>query len=64
MARRLAKEEGIFAGGSSGSAVSAAIKLAETIDEEKNIVVILPDSGFKYLSKIFNDSWMKENGFL
>jgi len=64
MARRLAEEEGIFAGGSSGSAVFAAIKLAETIKEEKNIVVILPDSGFKYLSKVFNDDWMKEFGFL
>lgn len=64
MARRLAREEGIFAGGSSGSAVSAALRLAKTIDEEKNIVVILPDSGSRYLSKLFNDDWMKENGFL
>lgn len=64
MARRLAREEGIFAGGSSGSAVSAALRLAKAIDEEKNIIVILPDSGSRYLSKMFNDDWMKENGFL
>ncbi len=64
MARRLVREEGLFVGGSSGSAVSAALRLAKTIDKKKNIVVILPDSGSRYLSKIFNDDWMKENGFL
>ncbi|MFQ5868286.1 MAG: PLP-dependent cysteine synthase family protein [Candidatus Zixiibacteriota bacterium] len=64
MARRLAKEEGLFAGGSSGSAVWAAIKLAEKIEEKRNIVVILPDSGDRYLSKIYNEEWMKINGFL
>lgn len=64
MARRLAREEGIFAGGSSGSAVCAAIKIARRIKENKNIVVILPDSGSRYLSKIYNDEWMKANGFL
>ncbi len=64
MTRRLAREEGIFAGGSSGSAVWAALKLAAEIDGSKNIVVILPDSGNRYLSKIYNDKWMRENGFL
>ncbi len=64
MARRLAREEGIFAGGSSGSAVWATIKIARRIEEDKNIVVILPDSGSRYLSKIYNDEWMKANGFL
>ncbi|RMH70278.1 MAG: cysteine synthase family protein [Gemmatimonadetes bacterium] len=64
MARRLAREEGLFAGGSSGSAVWAALELAKTIDTEKNIVVILPDSGTRYLSKLYNDQWMKDNGFL
>ena len=64
MARRLAREEGIFAGGSSGSAVWAALKLAAQIDADKNIVVILPDSGDRYLSKIYNDEWMRKNGFL
>ena len=64
MARRLASEEGIFAGGSSGSAVWAAIEIAKKIRENKNIIVILPDSGDRYLSKIYNDEWMKANGFL
>ncbi len=64
MARRLAREEGIFAGGSSGSAVWAAMEIAIKIRENKNIVVILPDSGDRYLSKVYNDEWMKTNGFL
>jgi cystathionine beta-synthase len=64
MARRLAREEGIFAGGSSGSAVWAALKLAARVDADKNIVVILPDSGDRYLSKFYNDEWMRKNGFL
>ncbi len=64
MTRRLAAEEGIFAGGSSGSAVCAALKLAETVKGDANIVVILPDSGNRYLSKIYNDEWMRMKGFL
>jgi cystathionine beta-synthase len=64
MARRLTREEGIFAGGSSGSAVWAALEVAKKLEEPKNIIVILPDSGTRYLSKIFNDAWMKEQGFL
>lgn len=64
MARRLAREEGIFAGGSSGSAVWAALTLAARIDAGKNVVVILPDSGDRYLSKVYNDDWMRKNGFL
>jgi cystathionine beta-synthase len=64
MARRLAREEGIFAGGSSGSAVWAALKLAAQVDADKNIVIILPDSGNRYLSKFCNDQWMRKNGFL
>ena len=63
-ARRLAKREGIFAGGSSGSAIWAAIRLAKGIETGKNIVVILPDSGDRYLSKIYNDRWMVQHGFL
>jgi cystathionine beta-synthase len=64
MTRRLAREEGIFAGGSSGSAVWAAQQVAKRLEEEKIIAVILPDSGTRYLSKIYNDKWMRENGFL
>jgi cystathionine beta-synthase len=64
MTRRLAREEGMFAGGSSGSAVWAALKLAAGLEADKNIVVILPDSGDRYLSKIYNDPWMRQNGLL
>lgn len=64
MARRLAREEGLFAGGSSGSAVWAALQVAGKIDTSANIVVILPDSGNRYLSKLYNDQWMREQGFL
>lgn len=64
MARRLAKEEGLFAGGSSGSAVHVAVMLAKNLPQSQNILVILPDSGNRYLSKIFNDVWMRENGFI
>ena len=62
--RRLVREEGIFAGGSAGGAVAGAIRYAEQIDAEVNIVVLLPDSASRYLSKIFDDEWMRANGFL
>lgn len=62
--RDLTRKEGIFGGGSSGAAVFVALKHARTVDADKIIVVILPDSGSKYLSKIFNDDWMREKGFL
>ncbi|MFQ5452994.1 MAG: PLP-dependent cysteine synthase family protein [Candidatus Zixiibacteriota bacterium] len=63
-ARDLTRKEGIFAGGSSGGAVFAALKHAQTLDANKIMVVILPDGGVKYISKIFKDQWMNENGFL
>ena len=64
MARRLVREEGILAGGSSGSAVCAALKVCEDLPEDKVVVMILPDTGRNYMSKIFNDDWMKEKEFL
>ena len=64
MARELAKKEGIFAGGSSGAAVWAALELAKNLGEDQTLVVILPDSGARYLSKLYNDDWMKKNGFI
>lgn len=64
MARRLAREEGIFVGGSSGAAVWAALKISEGLSKDKTIIAILPDSGMKYLSKIYNDEWMREKGFI
>ena len=63
MTRRLAREEGILVGGSCGMAAEAALQVARE-DHDKLVVVILPDSGRGYLSKIFNDAWMKERGFL
>ncbi len=62
-ARRLAREEGILAGGSAGTAFAAAVKYAKRLDIPKFIVAILPDTGRNYLSKIFSDPWMQENGF-
>ena len=64
MARRLAREEGILVGGSGGTAVHAALQVARKLEEDKMIVVLLPDSGRNYLSKLFSDQWMKEQGFL
>jgi cystathionine beta-synthase len=64
MTRRLAKEEGILAGTSSGAALVGALKYASTLGGVKTILVIFPDSGTSYLSKCFNDSWMTEHGFL
>ena len=63
MTRRMAIEEGILVGGSGGMAVVGALRVAEEYPE-KLTVVIIPDSGRSYLSKIFNDEWMAENGFL
>jgi cystathionine beta-synthase len=62
--RRLVREEGIFCGGSSGSAVAAAVRYARGLTPDRFVVVILPDSGSRYLSKVFDDKWMRENGFL
>jgi cystathionine beta-synthase len=64
MTRKLVQEEGLYVGGSSGAAVAGAIKYAETAKRKENILVLLPDSAQKYLSKIFDDKWMRENGFL
>jgi cystathionine beta-synthase len=65
-ARRLVREEGIFAGGSSGSAVWGAVHYAREHDlgSQDIVVVILPDTGSRYLSKLFDDDWMRENGYL
>lgn len=63
-ARELATKEGIFAGGSSGLAVFAAIKLARSLPKKALVVVILPDSGRSYISKFYNDEWMQKEGLL
>lgn len=62
--RLLATKEGILAGGSSGANVWAAIELAKKLKEPATIVTVLPDGGIKYLSKMYNDDWMKQNKFL
>lgn len=62
MTRRLAREEGLLVGGSCGMAAAAALQVAEE-DTSRLVVVILPDSGRGYLSKVFNDQWMESNGF-
>jgi cystathionine beta-synthase len=64
MTRELVRQEGLFVGGSSGAAVAGAIKYAEATKRKENILVLLPDGAAKYLSKIFDDKWMRENGFL
>ena len=63
-ARRLVREEAILAGGSAGTALFAALEVAKDLDDSALVVVLLPDSGRSYLSKVFNDEWMRQNGFL
>jgi cystathionine beta-synthase len=63
-ARRLAREEGILVGGSSGLALQAALVVAREREADDVIVVLFPDTGRNYLSKLFNDEWMRQNGFL
>jgi cystathionine beta-synthase len=62
--RRLAREEGLLVGGSCGMAAAAAIKLASRLGPDDVVVVLLPDGGRGYLSKVFNDDWMASYGFL
>ncbi|MGI0084109.1 MAG: cystathionine beta-synthase, partial [Nitrososphaerales archaeon] len=60
----LSREEGILAGGSSGAAIFAALKIARRYGPNDNIVVVIPDTGERYLSTVYNDEWMRRNGFL
>ena len=63
-ARAVTRREGILVGGSGGTAVFAALQVARELDETKNVVVLLPDTGRQYLSKIYSDSWMLQHGML
>lgn len=63
MTRRLAQLEGMFCGGSAGSAVWGGLKLAESLSEKDLVVILLPDTGMRYLSKIYNEEWMQENQY-
>ncbi|MCB0310889.1 MAG: pyridoxal-phosphate dependent enzyme [Bdellovibrionales bacterium] len=64
MARRLVREEGLFCGGSSGATVHIATQIAKEIGPEKSIVVVLTDSGTRYITKYLSDGWMKDYGFM
>lgn len=63
MVLRLAREEGLMVGGSAGGNVWAALEVAKRMEAPAKIVTVIPDSGFKYLSKMFNPAWLKEKGF-
>ena len=63
-ARRITSEEGVLVGGSAGTAMWAALEVGKDLTAEHVVVVILPDSGKSYLSKLYDEAWMRENGFL
>ena len=63
MVLRLARDEGLMVGGSAGGNVWAALEVAKKMEAPAKIVTVIPDSGFKYLSKMFNPAWLKEKGF-
>ena len=63
-ARRLAKQEGIFTGGSGGGCISGALRVAKESKKDDMIVAFLPDSGSRYISKVYNDGWMREHGYV
>lgn len=63
-ARRVAREEGILVGGSSGAAIWGVTQLARELERPARIVTVFPDSGSRYLSTIFNDAWMEKHGYL
>jgi cystathionine beta-synthase len=63
-ARRLAREEGILAGGSGGTCLYAAVEVAKRLGAGKRVLTLIPDSGRNYLSKFYDDNWMLEHGFL
>ena len=64
IARRLVKMEGLFTGGSGGGCISAALRMAKDLGPEAFIVAFLPDTGMRYLSKVYNDEWMRERGYV
>jgi cystathionine beta-synthase len=64
LTRALARFEGIFAGGSAGAALYVALRYADRLSDKDLVVILIPDSGTRYLSKIYNDNWMRENQFL
>ena len=63
-ARRLVKQEGIFTGGSGGGCVSGALRVAKGLPKGSFVVAFLPDTGMRYLSKVYSDEWMRERGYV
>ena len=63
-ARRLVKQEGIFTGGSGGGCVSGALRVAKSLPKGSFVVAFLPDTGMRYLSKVYSDEWMRERGYV
>jgi cystathionine beta-synthase len=63
-ARRLAKMEGLFTGGSGGGCISGALRLAKDLGPNDFVVALLPDTGMRYLSKVYNEEWMRERGYV
>jgi cystathionine beta-synthase len=64
VARRLAKMDGLFTGGSGGGCLSGALRLAKDLGPNDYIVALLPDTGMRYLSKVYNEEWMRERGYV
>jgi cystathionine beta-synthase len=64
VARRLAKMEGLFTGGSGGGCISGALRLAKDLGPNDFVVALLPDTGMRYLSKVYNEEWMRERGYV
>jgi cystathionine beta-synthase len=64
VARRLAKMEGLFTGGSGGACISGTLRIAKNLGADAFIVALLPDTGMRYLSKVYSDEWMRERGYL
>ena len=64
MARRLAREEGLLLGYSAGSAMAGVLQLKENFSKDDVVVVIFHDHGSRYVGKIYNDDWMRANGFI
>ena len=62
--RRLARQEGIFAGGSAGAAIAAALHVLPKLTENDLMVILIPDTGLRYLSKVYNNEWMRDNRYL
>src|SRR5207247_9092215 len=64
VARSLVKPDGLFTGGSGGGCLSGTLRLAKDLGPKDFVVALLPDTGMRYLSKVYNDEWMRERGYV